>query len=408
MVDSTPAESGLSIPERAARLSWWLIRGGWAIEARLFGATRDGDGGRVAALRLGLVRQLEFDEGVFGEPRRGGPREGGPRQGGGGKRGEVGEYGYAARRRHREAVWAVEPALLPRRVPDGRILLPCSFVTLTYRRWPPEPERWKHDLRHWWRRVDRAWPGAWAVWCLEFQGRGAPHFHLLVSWEPERDAAGWRERQRWISRSWAEVVAGPGRDVDELHLRAGTNCKPVVGAETIAEYLAKPDQKGDGGGTAPAPALHVGHMAAAELAKRAQKSKGGGVGRWWGIVGRAHYQRARSVFELSLPVQTAARLAVVLRADWERWAQARGVELKRWPKWASGPAVLRIIEEARAARDLFGAEWVCPETGEVLPPSASAPVVAVDWRDAETGEPYEVDADLVVDEADLGAAASAR
>ena len=126
-------------------------------------------------------------------------------------------------------------------------------------------------------------------------------------------------------------------------------------------------------GKAPRRRLHVAHTAAAKVVKRSQKTAPvPSVGRWWGILGRAAYGRVKVVLEVELPAQTAARIAVALQVDWERWSERKGFEPKHWPKWASGPAVERVIAEAGANLDLWGADWVDPATGELLPASSAA------------------------------------
>ena len=128
------------------------------------------NGGDPGATKL----QYELDPDVLGAPRADGSKDAGPRQGGGDKRGDCKGYTYAVRRRHREAVWPVERSMLPRRSPDGRVLMPCSFVTLTLpkRLWTSDPSQWKAWLEAWWKRVDRRWADAFAVWRLEFRRRG--------------------------------------------------------------------------------------------------------------------------------------------------------------------------------------------------------------------------------------------
>ena len=78
-------------------------------------------------------------------------------------------------------------------------------------------------------------PAFWYVWVLEFQRRGAPHFHLLmpVVLVPA-----------WLSWTWYRVV-GSG---DELHLAAGTSRKRApadmsLGAYMLKRYIAKSWQK---------------------------------------------------------------------------------------------------------------------------------------------------------------------
>jgi hypothetical protein len=73
-----------------------------------------------------------------------------------------------------------------------------------------------------------------AFWFLEFQRRGAPHFHLFVTGEVDKDE---------LSSAWYKIV-GSG---DEKHLRAGTNVerirKPHAIAAYAAKYAAKVEQK---------------------------------------------------------------------------------------------------------------------------------------------------------------------
>lgn len=72
-------------------------------------------------------------------------------------------------------------------------------------------------------------------WVLEFQLRGAPHFHILVSdYVPKDD----------VARRWFNIV-GSG---DEKHLRAGTRVEGVNGDKNrllryLFSYLRKADQK---------------------------------------------------------------------------------------------------------------------------------------------------------------------
>ena len=102
------------------------------------------------------------------------------------------------------------------------------FVTLTYPAEYPDPERAKRDLRAWLKRLRRAFPEAGWFWRMEFQERGAPHFHLLiwgVPWLP----------YFWVSRTWYEVV-GSG---DERHLRAGTRVEKVWSWGGVVVYCSK-------------------------------------------------------------------------------------------------------------------------------------------------------------------------
>ena len=103
------------------------------------------------------------------------------------------------------------------------------FVTLTYPgEWPGNAKWWKRDLEVWLARLKRARPGAWAVWRLEPQRRGAPHYHLLVFGLAVL-------AKEWLSRTWFEVV-GSG---DQRHLRAGTQVQRVESWRRVIGYAAK-------------------------------------------------------------------------------------------------------------------------------------------------------------------------
>lgn len=74
-----------------------------------------------------------------------------------------------------------------------------------------------------------------AFWFLEFQERGAPHFHIFATWCPSRV---------WVAETWYRIV----NSEDERHLRAGTRVEYLrLGkAGTIAyasKYAAKMEQK---------------------------------------------------------------------------------------------------------------------------------------------------------------------
>ena len=154
------------------------------------------------------------------------------------------------------------------------------FVTLTYPgEWPGDPLRWKRDLDTWLHRLRRAFPAAWAVWRLEPQRRGAPHYHMLVFGLPKLP-------REWLSRTWFEVV-GSG---DERHLRAGTQVQRVDSWRRVIGYAAK------------------------YLAKEVAALPGAwqeGVGRWWGVHNRQAAKR--EAMEVELGAKAFYRVRRVLR-----------------------------------------------------------------------------------------------
>jgi hypothetical protein len=72
------------------------------------------------------------------------------------------------------------------------------------------------------------------IWILEFQGRGAPHFHMLVNKPIERKV---------LAKMWFDIVGSQ----DDKHLRRGVHASPIRSKDGMAiyfaNYLSKQDQK---------------------------------------------------------------------------------------------------------------------------------------------------------------------
>jgi hypothetical protein len=109
---------------------------------------------------------------------------------------------------------------------------PPAMVTLTYPGdWlevAPNGKRAKEHLQEFRHRWFRAWgERPYAVWKLEFQHRGAPHFHLLMV-PPHGRARGRGVGaglifKHWLSVVWADIVDHPDPVQHMNHLAAGTN-----------------------------------------------------------------------------------------------------------------------------------------------------------------------------------------
>lgn len=162
-----------------------------------------------------------------------------------GKRGEVVLWTQDSRKRLFQRCAQVESDLL------GAIL----FVTLTYPDAYPDAKTAKRHLKAWRKRLERRIGKVAVIWKLEFQARGAPHFHLAIS-DPGVDRANFMP---WLSRSWYEVV----NSGDEKHLGAGTRLDEWRGnvVSYLAGYCLKKDKEYQ-------------HNVPAGTA---------GVGRWWGL-----------------------------------------------------------------------------------------------------------------------------
>lgn len=149
------------------------------------------------------------------------PPPGRGRPGGGGPRGQITDFSKASRRRLLRLVNQID---------KGRTAKPL-FLTLTYpAAWPKDPRVWKNHLKAFRERMRRKYGKFPAIWRLEFQKRGAPHFHLLIFAEMDLNRL-----YLFLSRAWYEVV-GSG---DDKHLLAGTQAARVKSWRGVKSYAAK-------------------------------------------------------------------------------------------------------------------------------------------------------------------------
>ena len=102
-------------------------------------------------------------------------------------------------------------------------------LTVTYpRKFPLDGNKLRRDreaLKKWLTRR-----GVGAFWYLEWQGRGAPHLHLLLTAPVPKHE---------IADAWYQIV-GSG---DERHRRAGTRIELLREPHAAAAYAAKQEQK---------------------------------------------------------------------------------------------------------------------------------------------------------------------
>lgn len=106
------------------------------------------------------------------------------------------------------------------------------FLTLTYPREFPAHCVAKDDLRAFLKRISRKWGKRGAIWRIENQKRGAPHFHIVLFLSA---AVPEREFVEWVARSWHAVV-GSG---DENHLHYGAKTELFRSARGVASYCSK-------------------------------------------------------------------------------------------------------------------------------------------------------------------------
>lgn len=124
-----------------------------------------------------------------------------------------------------------------------------AMVTFTLPdRWEqlaPTPADFKRMVDHWKINYRNAWgESPTAVWKLEFQLRGAPHLHVLMT-PPEGPAKSRHpyEFDAWLAHSWADVVGEPDPAERAKHLVHGTHVRPVElehrSPSSIGDYFSK-------------------------------------------------------------------------------------------------------------------------------------------------------------------------
>lgn len=186
----------------------------------------------------------------------------------GGKRGVVNEFSSASRRRLMGLIAKLEPQK-------------TIFLTLTYPAEFPSPRQAKKDLKKMLQRLQRDAPSMSAIWRLEFQKRGAPHFHVLLFNFPYVP-------KQFIEQDWAQVIGQ----------RAFTRIEMIRDRRKlmnyVSKYVAKVGASEASSGFNLSAYLHVGNFIHPQTGEVC-----GSIGRWWGIFNAN-----------SLPLAEATLLAV--------------------------------------------------------------------------------------------------
>lgn len=107
-----------------------------------------------------------------------------------------------------------------------------SFVTLTYgKTYPGTGILAKKDLKAFRRATERRWGTFRVIWRMEYQKRGAPHFHLLCFDAP------FIPIQDWCS-VWDKARHAPAGEIFGNSLDCKINAE-AKGADVVSKYLGK-------------------------------------------------------------------------------------------------------------------------------------------------------------------------
>lgn len=115
-----------------------------------------------------------------------------------------------------------------------------SMITLTYPAdFPTSGRKVKAHLQGFLLWLRNQFGGVEYLWFLEFQKRGAPHFHILLDKQPAHISSTWPRFQAAVATTWYEIV-GSG---DRKHMLAGTRSERLRTPEGGAHYAVKYAQK---------------------------------------------------------------------------------------------------------------------------------------------------------------------
>ncbi|MCU1356098.1 MAG: hypothetical protein JWM89_1516 [Acidimicrobiales bacterium] len=225
-----------------------------------------------------------------------------------------------------------------------------EMLTLTYpRSFPCDGPTCKAHLQAFRKRYERRWGPARGAWKLEFQRRGAPHFHLLIL-RPAH--VGWKAFVDWCAQAWYEVV-GSG---DERHLRAGVALDRDVfrragkraSARRIAWYFAKHAGPGmasskayqnelPDGFASPGRFWGVWGVKSSEQTVAMQPGHAAELTRWISAYRRSQNPRARSVSVVRVwslvdqPAHFLTQFLRWLRPPEQQWVHELTGEARSWP-----------------------------------------------------------------------------
>lgn len=153
--------------------------------------------------------------------------------------------------------------------------LTAVFLTLTYGQEFPHPRTAKRHLDTFIKRLRRLHENVSGFWRLEFQRRGAPHFHVILFNLPFME-------KELLSKWWGEIVGIQFWDTANSPIREPfTRIEFLHSHGHASRYVAKYVAKADGvdGGFNVASYLTV----RGEFLHPVSGLTEGSIGRWWGV-----------------------------------------------------------------------------------------------------------------------------
>jgi len=203
------------------------------------------------------------------------------------------------------------------------------FCTLTYpAEWVWDAKLWKRHPKIFSQRFLRRWPSAGFIWKLEFQQRGAPHFHPFV-WGMRDEQ--FRDFMLWLSEAWNEVAGYCNDD----HLLAGTRVERMRSPGAAIRYVSGYPSKGD------------------------QTLPGQNVGRYWGVVGRSNIPWGQpetlelNSMQAKFVMRTCRRYIIAVNRETRIRIAAKQLKLKPWELTYSA-AGSAAVDDRSIGENIFG------------------------------------------------------
>lgn len=198
---------------------------------------------------------------------------------------------------------------------DWDQLRPLLWLGLTYPAQYPEGLESKQDLKAFKERWRRQYGSPKGAWKMEFQRRGAPHYHLLLKHPPGHQV---EEVRVWVAEAWYQACG----KTDDKHLLAGTSCEAWRSDKSPASYFA-------------------GYGSQSSKEYQQEAPTGTKPGRYWGIWGIKPQW-----VEVELPRSAWIRLRRTIRRVREsrRLKDGRRVKLRRKGSLAGGWCVIQGAE----------------------------------------------------------------
>jgi hypothetical protein len=232
--------------------------------------------------------------------------------GGGGVRGVISGFSKASRRRLQNKLLRLDMAR------------DWDFLALTYPgEYVVDAKRWHMDLEAFYAALRRKYSSEYggAIWRLEQQARGAPHFHLLIHWAD--GDVNLSECRKWVRETWTRIIGKPeNANYVRTHVQHVV-IQPDGGVVKLLHYLLKYLGKIDKNGW-------IDHETG-EIIE---------TGRVWGEWGKLPYAEP-----------------IVVEVEGEKWVKLA----RRIRRWGKRSPYLRSMTVDRLRGVLYGSEGTLSE-----------------------------------------------